>query len=508
MDLVGRVIEDRYEVLRKLGESQLGGIYEAKHVTLGRPVTIEVLGPALASSEAARACFLRQARQASRLRHRGIVEVEHQGATPNGSVYLASEPLPGTTLDAVLRRETKLPWSRARGIALQIAAALKAAHRRSVVHQGLRPGLVHLWIDEDGSERLKVAGFGMAEVGAQTQRQPEEDGATTRLCGDGRYMPPEQVIEGRGSVQGDVYALGAVLHHVLTGEPPVSRSSVFQLVARQGRREIVPARRKEPAIPEAVEASLMRALAVEAGDRHESMQELERELQEVDTDAVGSSEVTDAARADDDVATGNGGSLHSRSGPAAEVEASEVIGPPLLVSSTRVAAVREEEATTMISRSQVGAREDGTMMLERMPARGGDGPPVEATELLAVGQVLVTAQPIQGKLEGPPSASAARSPEVAAHRPVLAAVPPAPAIARAAAPAPSSPPVRSFDPNLGRPLPDAPPPDRTWLVAIVAAMLVAMGGVAIGLVIANASEPDREVRGGKPSKAAQEERRR
>jgi serine/threonine protein kinase len=512
-DLVGRVIEDRYEVLRKLGDSQLGRVYEAKHVTLERVVMLEVLGTELASSEAARACFLHQARQASRLRHRGIVEVEHQGVTPNGSVYVASEPVQGTTLEAVLRRETKLPWSRARGIGLQIAAALRAAHRRSVVHQGLRPAVVHLWIEEDGSERVKLAGFGMIEVGAQAQRQLEVEGATTRLLGDGRYMPPEQVPEGRGSVQGDVYALGAVLYQMLTGEPPVPRTNTLQVMTR----ELVPARRKEPTIPMAVEASLVRALAMEAGDRPESVHELERELEEVAADAVGHEEEVgteqDAVTREEVVASGDG--------------SSEVGGPPMLVSSRRAVLVQEEEGTTMLERSHVAPREESTTMFERLPTRRDSVPVVEATEILAVGKGLVMAPSVH--------ASVARPPGVAAHQPVLAATP-APLIARSATPvfvpvptttlaqvsagsravhgpatmtsSASSPArVRSFEPMIGRPLPDAVPPDRTWLVAVVAAVLVAVSGMVIGVVLANASQPEREEREEKPSKAVQKDRR-
>lgn len=522
-DLVDRVIEDRYEVLRKLGDSQLGWVYDARHVMLGRSVILEVLGPELARSESARACFLRQARQASRLRHRGIVEVEHQGNTPNGSVYMATEVLQGTTLEAVLRREKKLPWARVRGIALQLTAALKAAHRRSVVHMGLRPAVVHLWTDGDGRERVKVAGFGMGEVGVAVQgtgAPGSEEGAIARLFGDGRYMPPEQLAEGRGSVQADVYALGAVLYHALTGEP-VARESVLQATPRQGSREVVPARRKDPAIPEAVEASLARALSMEAGNRHGGVHELERELVEVEAEAVGNGEVAEEAPGAPEEATAAGMELSSPE--------SELVGPPLLVSSKRVAVVREEEATTMLPRSHIGPREEATTMLPQMPLWRAGAPAVEATERLAVEHMLAASRPATGASHAPmamrlpAAATPARLPSLEARpaiptmqsqpvlgqsRPTASAMqvmhPPGPIPTAATSP----PPPRAFEPMHGRPLPDPAPPDRTWLVAIAAAVLVAVGGVVVGIVIANASEPDREERGNRSSKAGEQDQRR
>lgn len=502
-DLVGRVIEDRYEVLLELGDNMLGRMYDARHVTLGRAVTIEVLGPRLASNEAARTCFLRHARQASRLRHQGIVEVEHQGVTPNASVYMATEPRRGITLEELLRRETKLTWARARGIALQIAAALKAAHRRSVVHQGLRPAVVHLWIEEDGSERVKVSGFGMAEVGARAQRRPEETDSFMRSLGIDRYMPPEQLTERCGSVKGDVYALGAVLHHMLTGEPP--RPSHLQGTARQ----------KEPMIPAAVEVSLVRALSVKASDRHDSVQELERELEEITADQVGrgpfAAELTEATT------TGNG---------ASKDEASKVAEPPLLASPTNVPLGPEDEGTMMFERPQIEPREESTTMFERLPARRDD-PLLEATELFSLRPAFETSLPIRAKAAAhlpafqPPPATFGHAPVsepaalvTSAARPAAHEHPRSPATAPVSSPwvseqgpapgpatiARGAPPA--CEPMLGSPLPECPPPDRTWLVAIMAAVLVAAFGIAIGVVIANASEPRREAHDVQPPKTA------
>lgn len=467
--LVGRVTDDRYQVIRKLSDHQLVWAYEARHVTFGRLVELEVLAPSLASNPAVRACFLRQARRASRLRHRGIVQVEHHGHTTNGSVYLASEPPPGVTLEAVLRRETKLPWMRVRGIALQLTAALSAAHRRSVLHLGLRPAVIHLWMDEAGNERVRISGLGMAEVGAEAQRHPTDDEGTMQLFGDGRYMPPEQMMRALGSVQADVYALGAVLYHMLTGVPPVSGANAFQVMARSGSMQIAPVRSKEPSVPQSVDVSLMRALALEASTRHESVYALELELDKVPAPAMGCDEPEGraespcAAPEDEDLPL-----AHVTPRPHATpswVSAPAVpAGPPLLVSS-RAVHVTTAQAPTMAQHASPGRQAEPWVPVPPwMGAKWADAPPAAMTPTRASEPVPYAAT--------------------------------------------STPPARILEPPVvGRPLPEPAAPDRTWIVAGIVGLIVAVIGVVVGLLLTDAPTPGRDEPDGRSAKTVGQERR-
>src|SRR5215471_4632505 len=153
--LIGRVVSDRYRIVRKLGEGGVGGVYYAEHLLVNRKVALKVLQPDVARP-AMIDLFLEEARTVARIGHENVIDIFYGGRSPDGFVFLAMEYLEGVDLGEVLRREGTLRWDRARKILLQIAGALGAVHQHGIVHRDVKPDNVFL-IERGGkSDFVKV----------------------------------------------------------------------------------------------------------------------------------------------------------------------------------------------------------------------------------------------------------------------------------------------------------------------------------------------------------------
>jgi urea transport system substrate-binding protein len=212
-DELGRL--GRYRVLRLLGEGGMGYVFEAVDPVLERPVALKVLKPAPDDPDFQER-FLREARTLASLSHDHTVtifEVSPDGETP----YLAMELLRGETLQDRLERDGSLPAAEALALARQAAEGLAAAHAHGVVHRDVKPA--NLWLEtspEGHFKAVKLIDFGIA-------RPMSRDGSLTRantVIGTPAYMAPEQAVGRPLDGRADLYSLGAVLSHVLTGQPP------------------------------------------------------------------------------------------------------------------------------------------------------------------------------------------------------------------------------------------------------------------------------------------------
>ncbi len=283
------VFDQRYRVLRKLEAGGMGTVYEAEQIRLGKRVAIKVLRPEVTHNETAVRRFEREARLASRIRHRNVVELLDFGVEQD-TAYYVMELLDGRNLATALRTEGRIPWSRARSILLQIARALQAAHREGVIHRDVKPGNCFLLPaeDEDEGELVKVLDFGIAKL----EDAFDSDGQltkTTELLGTAAYMSPEQAQGQPVGARSDVYSLGILAYQILTGRLPFHDESSFNVLRMHVSEPPRPPRSVAPAIPERVEAAVLRALAKEPDDRFESMEAFKVALAQVPASTVGSS---------------------------------------------------------------------------------------------------------------------------------------------------------------------------------------------------------------------------
>jgi serine/threonine protein kinase len=214
----GALVAGRYRIEALLGEGGMGTVYRATQLALRRAVALKVLLPHMVIDPLARARFEREARVASRVRHRNAVEVYDFGQE-NDVPYLAMELLHGQSLRSILEaQDSPLPLPRALNIARQVALALVAAHREQLIHRDIKPENIFLEREPDGEERAVVVDFGLAFIADH-----DELGRVTRqgvLHGSPAYMSPEQARDPKVEAPSDVYSLGCVLHELVTGDVP------------------------------------------------------------------------------------------------------------------------------------------------------------------------------------------------------------------------------------------------------------------------------------------------
>lgn len=287
-DLVGQVLDGRYQVMQALGEGLLTRVYEARHSGSGRHFAIKVLRAQLAAKPNVLDRFLQQARAAAQIRHDNVVAIEEFGYTPTRSVYASVELVVADTLQTILDRDGRWPWPQARPVALQIAAALKAAHAAGLVHRALKPANCFVVLDPKGKRDpfVKVADFGLAQVGAEAS-QASPDATTTTLYGDPEYMAPEQGFGGQVGPQSDIYAFGVVLYRMLAGQVPFSSPNPFQTISHHAQKPVPPLRAADPRIPEAVEQLVMACLGKAPEQRFASAAQLEQALTAIPGHAQG-----------------------------------------------------------------------------------------------------------------------------------------------------------------------------------------------------------------------------
>ena len=251
-----------YRVEALIGRGGMGEVYRAVDERLGRPVALKVLTDSLAADERYRARLLEESRRAASLDHPNVVPVYEAGEA-DGLLFIAMRYVTGTDLRALLRREGALEPERAIAIAAQVADALDAAHRRSLVHRDVKPSNV-LLDHADGREHAYLADFGL------TQSTADRLPADGRFTGTVDYVAPEQIRGDAVDGRADQYGLACLLFECLTGDVPYrSGSGVGALFAHL--EEPVPlVGDRRVGLPAELDEVFARALAKSPGDRFEA----------------------------------------------------------------------------------------------------------------------------------------------------------------------------------------------------------------------------------------------
>lgn len=256
--LLGRLLDGRYEIRRRLAAGGMATVYTAIDTRLDRPVAVKVMHPALAADPDFVARFRREAKAAARLSSPAVVNVTDQGQDA-GTVFLVMELVEGHTLRDVLRHEGALPPAEAVAVVSPVLEALAAAHAAGYVHRDVKPE--NVLIGEDG--RIKVGDFGLARA---VDASPLT-ATTGLLLGTVAYLAPEQVRRGVADARTDVYAAGVLLFEVLTGRPPYEGDTALS-VAYQHLHERVPAPSSlNPDVPEDLDELVLQATEPDPDDR-------------------------------------------------------------------------------------------------------------------------------------------------------------------------------------------------------------------------------------------------
>ncbi|HVS03080.1 MAG TPA: serine/threonine-protein kinase, partial [Thermoanaerobaculia bacterium] len=275
--MIGRQLS-HFEVLEELGSGGMGQVYRARDLALQRTVALKTL-PVAAYEEEHRRRLLAEARAASALNHPGIVTIYEVGES-DGVDFIAMELVEGESL-ASLQRRGPLPPQRVLPWAVELAEALAAAHRRGIVHRDLKPA--NVMVTEEG--RLKILDFGLAKrlppMGGSDEMVTETELAKTHtgaVMGTPAYMSPEQAAGRRVDARSDLFALGAVLYEMLTGERPFTGGSSIELLSAVLRHDPGPPSRRRPAVDPAWDAILERLLAKDPEQRYASSEALLADL--------------------------------------------------------------------------------------------------------------------------------------------------------------------------------------------------------------------------------------
>lgn len=242
-----RALAGRYSLEREIGRGGMGIVFLARDVRLDRPVALKLLPPDRAAVADIRESFLREARMAARLSHPNIVPI-HAVEETDGFVFFAMQYVAGETLGDRLRRAGKLPpWDAAR-VLRDVAWALSHAHAQGVVHRDIKPDNILL----DRDDRALVADFGIAHLG-------DDASGSGRIQGTPEYLSPEQAAGEPCDARTDLYALGAVAFHALTGRPPFTGDTA-QLISQHLTRPAPLLVDTAPNLPTRLAAVVDRAL--------------------------------------------------------------------------------------------------------------------------------------------------------------------------------------------------------------------------------------------------------
>ncbi|HEY1652846.1 MAG TPA: Stk1 family PASTA domain-containing Ser/Thr kinase [Acidimicrobiales bacterium] len=264
-----RTYSGRYELTHLIARGGMAQVYRAVDRQLDRPVALKVLFPELSVDKTFVERFRREAQAAANLSHPNIVPVFDWGED-DGVYFIVMEFVDGRALSAVLRDPQKLTPTQIATIGAGVAAALAFAHRHGVIHRDVKPG--NVLITPDGV--VKVTDFGIARA-VNTEESLTQTGA---VMGTAAYFSPEQA-EGKGvDARSDIYSLGVVLYEMAVGRPPFTGDSPVAVASKHVRDQPVLPRVANPAVPVALEAVIMKAMAKDPAARYASAEEMRADL--------------------------------------------------------------------------------------------------------------------------------------------------------------------------------------------------------------------------------------
>ncbi len=265
----GQLINDRYEIIRSIGEGGMANVYLAQDTILDRKVAVKILRGDLAEDEKFVRRFQREAISASSLNDPNIVEVYDVGED-DGKYFIVMEYVQGFTLKQLIKKRGSLTLPEVVDIMLQLTSAVAHAHESYIIHRDIKPQ--NVIILEDG--RVKIMDFGIAvalNAGEFTQ--------TNSVMGTVYYIPPEQANGGAATIKSDIYSLGILMYELVTGHVPFKGDNPVEVAIKHMNEPIPSICEYDPEMPQSIENIILRASAKNPRNRYESAWEMHEDLE-------------------------------------------------------------------------------------------------------------------------------------------------------------------------------------------------------------------------------------
>ena len=259
--LVGVVLEDKYRIVRVIGQGGMGVVFEAEHINFGKRIAVKVMLEKYALDTEAIARFHREALAASRIGNQHIIDIHDMGQTPDGRMFVAMELLDGAPLSTILEASGPMPPWRAIHIMRQVLRAVGAAHAKGIIHRDLKPDNIFLVNEDDHHDFVKLLDFGISKVVDVNEQIAATKLTTTGVViGTPLYMAPEQAMGNPIDGGADVYSCGVILYELLAGKPPFEGATYAVLVAKLLTSAPTPLDSIRPGLPPELVRAVHRAL--------------------------------------------------------------------------------------------------------------------------------------------------------------------------------------------------------------------------------------------------------
>ena len=280
MNLIGKMLDNRYEILEKIGNGGMATVYKAKCHVLNRIVAVKILKDEFTTDSEFIKKFNSEAQAAASLTHPNIVSIFDVGNQDN-LYYIVMELIQGKTLKEIITEDGKLSWKWSVNIAIQIASALETAHKNNIIHRDIKPH--NIMITEDGV--AKVTDFGIAKAVSNSTIT-----AFGTTIGSVHYFSPEHARGGFTDAKSDLYSLGIVMYEMLTEKVPFDADTPVSVALKQVQEEPVDPIKYNPKIPISVNRIILKAMQKDPNLRYQNATEmvadLTRAIQNPDSDFV------------------------------------------------------------------------------------------------------------------------------------------------------------------------------------------------------------------------------
>ena len=264
----GQIINERYEILKSIGEGGMANVYLANDTILNRKVAVKVLRGDLSNDEKFIRRFQREAIAASSLSHPNIVEMYDVGED-NGNYYIVMEYIDGITLKQFLKKRGSLTIPEAIDVMLQLTDGVACAHDSYIIHRDLKPQ--NIMIKDDGKIKITDFGIAMALNGTQVTQ-------TNSVMGSVHYLPPEQASGKGSSTKSDIYSMGVLFYELLTGKLPFRGDNAVEIALKHMKDNFPSVRKAKPEIPQSLENVLIKATAKNPNNRYENVKEMHDDI--------------------------------------------------------------------------------------------------------------------------------------------------------------------------------------------------------------------------------------
>ncbi|HLF83459.1 MAG TPA: protein kinase, partial [Blastocatellia bacterium] len=277
--MLGKLLDGRYRLIRKIGEGGMGSIYRAVHIENLRICAIKLMTSLSPGKDDAIARFKREARNSVRIDSVHAVTVYDSGQTDEGLLFLAMEFIDGKPLSRVIAEQRVLPMERVVHITNQIAEALAAAHALPMIHRDLKPDNIMITRKGSNTDYVKVLDFGIAKALAD----PGGDNLTKTgfVLGTPVYMSPEQLLGEELDARSDIYSLAIIVYEMLSGRLPFEGDNLQAVMMKRVMSEPIGLRVAAPSLSESVERAVMSGLARNRDSRTPTVEAFAYELSRV-----------------------------------------------------------------------------------------------------------------------------------------------------------------------------------------------------------------------------------